>query len=38
VEPHDGVPVGRSAQVEWLYDAWSGVDEWIAVRRETDAS
>lgn len=38
VEPHDRVPVGRSAQVEWLYDAWSGVDEWIAVRRETDAS
>ena len=27
------VPDGRSARVEWLYDRWQDIDDWIGAIR-----
>jgi hypothetical protein len=27
--PHDEVPTDRDEQVDWLYDWWARIDEWI---------
>jgi 1-acyl-sn-glycerol-3-phosphate acyltransferase len=31
--PADEVPRGRDAQVEWLYDWWARIDDWIGQQR-----
>jgi len=31
--PAGEVPVGREAQISWLYDWWARIDEWIGVQR-----
>ena len=35
------IPKDRDAQIDWLYDHWSRVDEWVGLRSEeasTDAA
>jgi 1-acyl-sn-glycerol-3-phosphate acyltransferase len=31
--PADSVPQGRAAQIEWLYEWWAQIDEWITQNR-----
>ncbi|NYG54183.1 1-acyl-sn-glycerol-3-phosphate acyltransferase [Nocardioides perillae] len=31
--PRDEVPTGRDAQIEWLYDWWERIDDWVAQHR-----
>ena len=33
--PSGGVPVEPQAQIEWLYEWWKRIDDWIAVNRLT---
>ncbi len=32
--PSADVPVGREAQIGWLYEWWADIDEWIGAERE----
>jgi 1-acyl-sn-glycerol-3-phosphate acyltransferase len=35
--PADEVPAGREAQVDWLYDWWARIDDWVGRRRDEAA-
>jgi 1-acyl-sn-glycerol-3-phosphate acyltransferase len=34
--PADDVPAGREARIDWLFDWWQRIDDWIAERRAAD--
>jgi 1-acyl-sn-glycerol-3-phosphate acyltransferase len=34
--PHEDVPAGREERIEWLFDRWQEVDDWISEHRPTD--
>ena len=35
--PAERIPEDRDAQIGWLYDHWSRVDDWVGLRSEADA-
>lgn len=32
--PPEEVPVGRQARIDWLYEWWARIDEWVAANRD----
>ncbi len=34
--PREDIPTGRDAQIEWLFDWWAQIDEWIEQHRPVD--
>jgi 1-acyl-sn-glycerol-3-phosphate acyltransferase len=36
--PAERIPKDRDAQIDWLYDHWSRVDEWVGIRSEEAAT
>ena len=34
--PHEAVPCGREAQIDWLFDWWAEIDEWVEAHRPVD--
>ena len=34
--PHEDIPLDRDARIEWLYEWWRRVDEWIDEHRPVD--
>lgn len=34
--PRSEIPEGREAQIEWLYDWWARIDEWVEAHRPAD--
>ncbi|MGN9812235.1 1-acyl-sn-glycerol-3-phosphate acyltransferase [Micromonospora sp. BQ11] len=35
--PPENVPTGRQERIDWLFDWWSRIDEWIAANRDGSA-
>ncbi|WP_431727739.1 1-acyl-sn-glycerol-3-phosphate acyltransferase [Verrucosispora sp. TAA-831] len=35
--PPEEIPVGRQERIDWLYEWWSRIDEWIAANRDDAA-
>lgn len=33
--PRTDIPVGRSARVDWLFQVWADVDDWVDAARST---
>ena len=38
LEPFAGIPKSREAQIEWLYEKWARVDEWIEQHRQAETA
>jgi hypothetical protein len=34
--PHEDIPNDRDARIEWLYEWWRRVDQWIDEHRPVD--
>jgi 1-acyl-sn-glycerol-3-phosphate acyltransferase len=34
--PREEIPTGRDDQIEWLYDWWERIDDWVEEHRPTD--
>ena len=34
--PREEIPTGRDAQIDWLFDRWAQIDEWIEQNRPVD--
>jgi 1-acyl-sn-glycerol-3-phosphate acyltransferase len=34
--PHEEIPAGREARIDWLFTWWEEIDRWIAEHRPTD--
>lgn len=34
--PREEIPVGREERIEWLFDRWQDIDDWIEEHRPTD--
>lgn len=34
--PHEEIPTGRDAQIDWLFDWWAVIDQWVAEHRPVD--
>jgi hypothetical protein len=34
--PREDIPDGRDARIEWLYECWARVDDWVDEHRPVD--
>jgi hypothetical protein len=34
--PREEIPTGRDDQIEWLFDWWERIDDWVEEHRPTD--
>ena len=34
--PHEEIPTDREARIEWLYEWWERIDDWVAENRPVD--